>query len=113
MKTLAPVRVAATEEVKEVPMQAEHPGNAGETLERQESHEDHKITLEDAYVFVQCESDAYLIEKALGNGEKMLVRDGSIVGVSKSVYVQYEKDTQYSRMVSLTGPGSFYCAKGE
>jgi len=32
-----------------------------------------KPTLEDAYIFIQCEDSAYLIEKSLGQGEKMLV----------------------------------------
>ena len=32
-----------------------------------------KVVLEDAYVFIQCGSEAYLIEKSLGVGEKMSV----------------------------------------
>ena len=35
--------------------------------------EECKVEPEDAYVFVQCRGTEYLIEKALGDGEKMLV----------------------------------------
>jgi len=35
--------------------------------------EEEKATLEDAFIFIQCENSSYLIEKSLGRGEKMLV----------------------------------------
>lgn len=38
-----------------------------------EKSEPKKVELLDEYVFIQCESSSYIIEKSLGPGEKMNV----------------------------------------
>ncbi len=112
MKALAPLFSSSKQE-KEAELLAEKEDAEEEeekkkiVPEPESKAEEPKIALNDALVFIQCESTAYLIEKALGEGEKMLVRVGSIVGISTSVYVHIENDWLQTGIVQLTGPGEF------
>ena len=75
-----------------------------EIVEEQES-ESKKI--KNAFVFIQCESESYLFEKTLDKAETMLVKEGSIVGLSKTLTVSSKKPSlQMSQIVMLIGPGN-------
>ena len=104
MKTipLLPVQESKAEEKVET---IEKSSNNNSTVLPEINKTASSVQIEDAYLFLQCEEYAYVVEKSLGEGEKMYVRDGSIIGISKTVKASDEKG-QHKQMTSLIGPGN-------